>query len=214
MTAIAPAKTRPQFMTQERFTRIDECVFVGSFYGLDQLPKDRRPQIAFAGRSNVGKSSLLNRLTGRKKLAKTSQTPGKTRSLNFFAVNQKFYFVDLPGYGYARASKTERKSWGRLVESYLEKSPDLIGLVLLLDCRRDPTPEDIQLLEWLTSKETPALIIITKTDKLTRDKVNRKVQQTEEALGVSAIPFSAVTGYGKKELFGAIGDLIAEKMTK
>ena len=214
MNVISSVTFCSQSMSQEKFTKIDDCVFTGSFYSLEQLPKDRKPQIAFAGRSNVGKSSLLNRLTGRKKLAKTSSTPGKTRSLNFFLVNRKFYFVDLPGYGYARASKKERENWGKLVEGYFEQSIDLIGLVLLLDCRRNPTAEDMQLLEWLSARETPALMVVTKADKLTRDKVNRKVRQVEAELGISAIAFSAVTGQGKKELFGTIGGLITEKMAK
>ncbi len=191
-------------------SKISSCTFVGSFFELKQLPKDRKPQIAFAGRSNVGKSSLLNRAVGHKKMAKVSNTPGKTRSLNFFLVNENYYLVDLPGYGYAKVSKEMRKDWGKLIEDFLINSNELVGLVLLLDCRRDPSEQDIQLLGWLRDRNIPALVIITKTDKLTRDKTNRKVAEIEKKLGVSAIPFSSVTGTGKRELLGAIHSLINE----
>jgi GTP-binding protein len=197
-------------MSKKLSPRINSCSFVGSFFELKQLPKDRMPQIAFAGRSNVGKSSLLNRVVGQKKMAKVSGTPGKTRSLNFFLVNENYYMVDLPGYGYAKVSKVMRNEWGRLIEDYLSKSEELVGLVLLIDCRRDPTEQDIQLLGWLRERNIPALISVTKTDKFTRDKTNRKVAEIEKKLGVSTIPFSSVTGTGKKELIGAIQSLIYE----
>lgn len=184
------------------------CKFIGSFYKLEQIPKDRRPQIAFAGRSNVGKSTLLNKLTGQKKLAKVSQTPGKTRSVNFFLINDKFYFVDLPGYGYAKVSKKEREDWGQLLESYLLESPHLKGIIILLDCRREPNEDDIQLIEWITAKEMPAIAVVTKADKLNRDKINRKVKQIENDFGLSAIPFSAVKGMGKNEIFAAVESLL------
>ena len=200
-----------QFMSKEKITKITDCSFTGSFYNISQLPKDRLPQIAFAGRSNVGKSSLLNKLVGSKKMAKTSSTPGKTRSLNFFLVNNRFYFVDLPGYGYAKVQKKIKESWGKLVEDYLLKSDFLIGLVFLVDCRRELTVEDMQLLQWLSNRQTPVVVVITKTDKLSRDKINRKVKQVESELALTAIPFSTVTGLGKKELFMAIGDLVYQE---
>jgi len=189
---------------------ITDCTFVGSFFAMDQIPRDRLPQIAFAGRSNVGKSSLLNRVVGRKKMAKVSSTPGKTRSLNFFLINRNYYLVDLPGYGYAKVSRTVRESWGKLVEGYLEKGPDLIGLVLLLDSRRDPTDEDRQLLGWLAARKLPAIVALTKTDKIKRDAVNRKVRQVQDELGLAAIPFSVVSGVGKNELLGTITDLVRD----
>ncbi|MBD3331476.1 YihA family ribosome biogenesis GTP-binding protein [candidate division GN15 bacterium] len=190
---------------------ITECTFSGSVYSLSQLPRDKRPQIAFAGRSNVGKSSLLNRLVGRKKMAKVSSTPGKTRSLNFFLINRRFYFVDLPGYGYAKVARKVRESWGELVEKYLETSPDLIGLVLLLDCRRDPTPEDLQLLDWLADRQIPALVAITKVDKISRNHIAKKEQQVEQELGLAAIPFSALKGTGKNELLNTVFNLVADQ---
>jgi GTP-binding protein len=191
--------------------KITSCQFVGSFYTIQQVPSDSRPHIAFAGRSNVGKSSLLNRLVGIKKMAKVSSSPGKTRALNFFAINDRFYFVDLPGYGYAKVSKQLRAQWGEMIEEYLNRSDRLIGLVLLLDCRRDPTDEDYQLLQWLATRQIPALVAVTKTDKLNRDRTNRKVAQIEKAFGAAAIPFSAVTGTGRSELLAAIAALVNEQ---
>ncbi|MBU8933817.1 MAG: ribosome biogenesis GTP-binding protein YihA/YsxC [candidate division Zixibacteria bacterium] len=197
-------------MTKVSATKISTCSFVGSFFDLAQLPRDQRPQVAFAGRSNVGKSSLLNRLVGSKKMAKVSNTPGKTRSLNFFLINNQYYLVDLPGYGYAKVSKAMRRDWGTLIETYLQHSENLVGLVLLLDCRRDITPEDDQLLEWLAKAGVPVMVAVTKTDKLNRDKAKRKVLQVERDLRVPAIGCSSVTGVGKKELLGSVRDLINE----
>lgn len=185
-----------------------DCKFIGSFFKLEQIPKDRRPQIAFAGRSNVGKSTLLNKLTGQKKLAKVSQTPGKTRSVNFFLINDKFYFVDLPGYGYAKVSKKEREDWAKLLETYLDQSPNLKGIIILLDCRREPNEDDIQLIEWLAAKEMPTIAVATKADKLNRDKIKQKVKQIENDFGLSTIPFSAVNGTGKNEIFAAVESLL------
>ena len=177
---------------------------------MQQIPKDTRPQIALAGRSNVGKSSLLNRMVGRKGLAKVSGTPGKTRSLNFFLVNGAFYLVDLPGYGYARVPKEVKDSWGKLIETYLRTASTLAGLVLLLDCRREPTPEDMQLLEWLAARELPALLALTKADKLTRNQLARQEAMMERELGLSAIATSVKSGVGKIDLVRAITDLVEE----
>lgn len=197
-----PKSQRPA--TSRQFT----TRFLGSFVAMDQLPRDKRPQVALAGRSNVGKSSLLNRLVGLKKMAKVSSTPGKTRALNFFLVNDRFYLVDLPGYGYAKVAKSMQAGWGKLIEGYLTSGKDLAGLVLLLDSRRDPTPEDLELLSWLAERQLPAMVVITKIDKVNRDQANRKVKQTESQLGVPALPFSALTGEGKPALSAALRDLI------
>lgn len=197
---------------RRRTTQLSQfnCKFVGSFYALAQLPKDDLPCIALAGRSNVGKSSLLNRLVGQKNMAKVSSTPGKTRALNFFLVNDKFYLVDLPGYGYAQVSKTIKATWGELIEQFLVKAEHLAGLVLLIDSRRDPTDEDIQMLAWLAQRKLVCMTVVTKSDKVNRDQLGRKVRQVELSLGVPALPFSALSGDGRKELSAAIAELVKE----
>jgi len=177
---------------------------------MDQLPKDARPQIAIAGRSNVGKSSLLNQLMGDKKLAKVSSTPGKTRSLNFFLVNDSFYFVDLPGYGYAKVPKHVSKSWGELVEGYLTTEKRLIGLVMLLDCRREMNDDDHMLLGWLVDRALPVLMVITKTDKISRHQTSLKISKVESELDIPAIGFSIKSGVGKQQLIGSVLSLVAE----
>jgi GTP-binding protein len=187
-----------------------EALFVGSFFALDQLPNDGLPQVAVAGRSNVGKSSLLNQIVGQRKLAKVSSTPGRTRSLNFFKIDNRFYLVDLPGYGYAKVSKVLREQWGQLIEDYLTQCEQLIGMVLLLDCRRDPTAQDMELVAWLSERQLPVLVAVTKADKLTRDGQHRKVRQTEEELGAAALAFSAVSGIGKNELMASVRQLVID----
>jgi GTP-binding protein len=188
--------------------------FVGSYFAMSQLPKDARPQVALAGRSNVGKSTLLNRLVGQRSLAKVSSTPGKTRSLNFFSVGERFYLVDLPGYGYAKVSKSLKEEWGKLIETYLRTCPNLTGLVILLDVRREVTDDDLQMLEWLSKRELPVLAVITKTDKVSKNVCSRKVAEVERQLLLPAIPFSSITGIGKDELIGSILDLISTTTVK
>jgi len=162
----------------------------------------------------VGKSTLLNQVVNQRKLAKVSSTPGKTRALNFFLADERFYLVDLPGYGYAKVSKSTRKSWGQLIEDYLVTGKDLIGLLLLLDCRRDPTAEDWQLLQWLADRQTPVLIALTKSDKLNNDQLNRKVNEMEKEFGTSVIASSSKTGLGKHEMAEAIRGLVGEHIAK
>lgn len=190
--------------------RVKSCQFVDSVYDISKLPKDNRPQIAFAGRSNVGKSSLLNHLVRRKGMAKVSKTPGKTRCLNFFLINEKAYFVDLPGYGFAKVSKALKASWGKLIKDYLEQCESLAGLVFLIDCRRNPTEEDWQLIEWLSRRKLGVMTVVTKADKLNRDRINRRVNEVEALFGTSAIPFSIRDGSGKAHLTSAIGRLLEE----
>ncbi len=212
--------SQPAAVTREKFdymgksipSRIVTYEFAGSFFTADQLPDDIRPQIAFAGRSNVGKSTLLNCLVGRKKIAKVSATPGKTRSVNFFLINDSFYFVDLPGYGYAKVARKLKENWQQLIEDYLTGSPRLIGLILLQDCRRDLTDKDMQLVSWLADRSLPVLVVVTKSDKLSRDKINRKVKEVQSQLEVDAIAFSALTGLGKRELLRSIHGLIAQHL--
>jgi GTP-binding protein len=175
-------------------------------------PDSRLPEVAFAGRSNVGKSSLINRLVNRKKLARVSNTPGRTREINFFRVNDDFVLVDLPGYGYAQISKERRAAWKPLIEGYLRGSPQLRGIVQLLDARHDPTRDDLQLLEFLADLGVPTIIVATKTDKLPGARIAERVRELARAAGVSeeqVIPFSATTGAGRAELAEAIVGLVA-----
>lgn len=189
-----------------------EASFVGSFFALDQLPRDRLPQVAVAGRSNVGKSSLLNQILSQRKLARVSSTPGRTRSLNFFKIDNRYYIVDLPGYGYAKVSKSMRDEWGKLIEDYLTSADRLIGLVLLLDCRRELTQQDWELIGWLSERQLPVMVAITKADKLNKDKLNRKVRQFEAELGAAVIPFSIISALGKKALLASIRRLVDEHL--
>ncbi|MFL5613718.1 MAG: ribosome biogenesis GTP-binding protein YihA/YsxC [Gemmatimonadaceae bacterium] len=174
-------------------------------------PEPKWPEVAFAGRSNVGKSSLLNRLVRRKKIARVSNTPGRTREVNFFLVNNQFVLVDLPGYGYARISKERRAEWRPLIEGYLESSSPLRGIVQLLDVRHEPTDDDRQMLDFLASVGVPTLFALTKIDKLTRAERGTRIAALTEQLGTSedqVIPFSAVTGEGRDELAEAVVALV------
>ena len=169
------------------------------------------PEVAFSGRSNSGKSTLLNALVKRKSLARVSQTPGKTREINFFRVNDRLVLVDLPGYGYARVSREARGQWRPLIESYLQTSPQLRGIVQLLDVRRDPSDEDRQMLEFLAELGAPAIIVLTKVDKLSRAAAAERTHAITAAMGLESdqvIPFSAVTGEGRRELAEAIEALV------
>lgn len=176
-------------------------------------PEPTLPEVAFAGRSNVGKSSLLNRLVHRKKLARVSNTPGRTREVNFFKVNDAFVLVDLPGYGYARISKERRAEWRPLIEGYLRASPQLRGIVQLLDVRHDPTPDDEHMLGFLGDLEVPTIVVLTKTDKLTPTQRAKRISELSMQLGLDAeqvIAFSATTGEGRDELAEAIDELLAQ----
>jgi GTP-binding protein len=187
---------------------IRDLRFLGPMATVDGWrPETSLPQIAFAGRSNVGKSSLLNRLVRRKAFARVSNTPGRTREINFFEVNHRFVFVDLPGYGYARISKERRAEWRPLIEGYLRGSPNLRGVVQLIDVRRDPTDDDLQMLDFLGDLGAPTIIAITKVDKLSRAAAETRVRELTESLGLDpdqVIPFSATTGLGRDELASAI----------
>ena len=175
-------------------------------------PESNLPEIAFAGRSNVGKSSLLNSLVRRKSFARVSKTPGRTREINFFRINNQFVFVDLPGYGYARISKEKKAGWRPLIESYLGRTTQLRGLVLLLDIRRDPSEDDRSMLDFLAQVEIPTLVALTKSDKVSKSAVPARVSEISRALALDAgqiIPFSVVTGTGRTELLEAIMQLVA-----
>lgn len=174
-------------------------------------PTNTLPEIAFAGRSNVGKSSLLNALVRRKAFARVSRTPGRTREINFFAVNQRFVLADLPGYGYARISKERQAEWRPLIEGYLRRSPVLAGIVQLLDVRRDPSDDDKQMLDLLAEIGLPTIVCVTKVDKLSKAEAAKRVKEIARDLSLDEeqiIAFSAVTGAGRDELAEALGSLL------
>lgn len=168
-----------------------------------QIPKLDRPQVALAGRSNVGKSSLVNRLAGRRQLARTSSTPGKTRSLNFFRVlPDEFYLVDLPGYGYARCPKAERESWAKLIEYFLHSAPTLTAVALLVDARLQPQKLDLELLAFVQARRLPVLTVLTKADKCKQAELaKRRMEWSALAPGSSPLSFSSLTGHGADELW-------------
>lgn len=188
--------------------------FVTSVYDHRKVPSDTRKAVAIAGRSNVGKSTLINSITEGKKIAKVSGTPGKTQALNFFLADNKFYLVDLPGYGYARVPPKVKQSWARLVEGYLTETPNLRGMVFLVDCRRELQPDDVTLLEWVAGRELPFLIVFTKADKLSRSRLMqaagkmRTIIFGDEKPG-DLIPFSTKTNLGKKEVLQWIRKVVA-----
>src|SRR5256885_8486801 len=170
-------------------------------------PQSDLPEIAFAGRSNVGKSSLLNTLVRRKSFARVSRTPGRTREINFFRVNNGFLLVDLPGYGYARISKEKKAEWRPLIGAYLRRTTQLRGIVLLLDIRREPSDDDRAMLDFLAELEVPTIVALTKTDKLSKLAARERVAEISGALSLESdqvIPFSSQSGEGRVELLGAI----------
>src|SRR3954466_11908782 len=174
-------------------------------------PEASLPEVAFAGRSNGGKSSLRNSLVRRKAFARVSRTPGRTREINFFRINNGFVLVDLPGYGYARISKEKKAEWRPLIESYLRRTTQLRGIVLLLDIRRDPSEDDRDMLDFLAETEVPTIVALTKTDKLSKSAARQRVAEIARALALDSeqvIPFSSSSGEGRTELLGAITDLV------
>ena len=194
--------------------RVEKVEFIQSAAKIEQSPKENLPEIAFLGPSNVGKSSLLNAITGRKGLARVSKTPGRTQLLNFFKVNEQIWFVDLPGYGFAKVPKKIQGAFLKMVEDYLSRSERLRLLLLLLDCRRDPSSKDRELQAWLVENDIPHVIVLTKADKLSRSKMQRRKAEMEKvlgmgALGAEALPFSATTGIGRKELMGVIDEALS-----
>ncbi len=176
-------------------------------------PENVLPEIAFAGRSNVGKSSLLNRLMRRKSFARVSNTPGRTREIHFFNVNHLFVLADLPGYGYARISKARKAEWQPLIEGYLSESVALRGVVLLLDVRRDPTDDDRVMLDFLANLGVPTILAATKVDKLRTAEVEPRIAALAKDIGTESdqiVAFSATTGLGRDELAAALLSLLAE----
>ena len=180
--------------------KIHSAEFLLSASTTSQFPTATLPEIAFAGRSNVGKSTLINFLLNRKKLVKTSATPGKTQLINFFKINDKFYFVDLPGYGYAKVPESVQRKWQNLVEAYLSERETLRNVVLIIDCRHNPTVQDRQLLEWLEYYQRPSLIVASKIDKLKRGQVRKHLQKIKHDLSIESVPIGhSPTQYGRRE---------------
>jgi len=176
-------------------------------------PPTDLPEVAFVGRSNVGKSSLLNALVRRKKFARVSNTPGRTREINFFKVNDTFVLVDLPGYGYAKVSKEKRNAWRPMIEGYLRGTTELRGIVLLLDVRRDPSDDDRAMVDFLADVGVPVIVVVTKADKLKQTVAAEQARAISDALGLDhdqTILFSAVTGEGRNELAEALVSVISQ----
>lgn len=173
-----------------------------------KLPETDRVEIAFAGKSNVGKSSLINALMNRKALARTSATPGKTQTINFYNINDIMYLVDLPGYGYAKVSEREKEQWGKLIERYLNTSKQLKAVFLLIDIRHEPSANDRMMYEWIIAQGYHPIIIATKLDKLKRSQVQKHVKMIKEGLkllpGTTVIPFSSETKQGREEIWELI----------
>jgi len=179
-----------------------------------KLPVNELPEIAFAGKSNVGKSSLINALMNRKSLARTSSQPGKTQTINYYNVNEEIYFVDLPGYGYAKVSKTEKEKWGKMIERYLNNSMQLRRVYLLVDIRHEPNANDKQMYDWVVESGYEPVIIATKLDKINRSQKDKHIKMLREGLklrkGTLVIPFSAQTKQGRDEIYGVIEKVLSE----
>ena len=192
---------------------IKKAEFISSAVDPRQYPDTSLPEIAFAGRSNVGKSSLINLLMNRKNLAKVSSTPGKTRTVNFFDINGSFRIVDLPGYGYAKLSKAETERWGKMMESYLSGRENLIKVFQLVDIRHEPTAQDVQMYEWLKYYGLSGVVIATKSDKVSRNEMNRNKAVISRKLGLEAgdriIPVSALKRSGTDDVLDLIEQLLA-----
>lgn len=179
-----------------------------------KLPENDKPEIAFAGKSNVGKSSLINALMNRKSYARTSAQPGKTQTINFYNINDALYYVDLPGYGYAKVSQTEKEKWGRMIENYLKRSKQLRCVFLLVDIRHEPSANDKQMYEWVIHNGYEPVIIATKLDKIKRSQVDKQLKLVRTGLGigkqVTVIPFSAETKEGREKIWDLIEKLCEE----
>ncbi|MFA7077018.1 MAG: ribosome biogenesis GTP-binding protein YihA/YsxC [Syntrophomonas sp.] len=190
--------------------QIKQAQYSGTFVNLGQLPEGNLPEIALVGRSNVGKSSLINKLVNRKNLAKSSSTPGKTRTINYYLINEQWYLVDLPGYGFAKVSRTERDKWGKMIETYLQKRSQLRGVIQLLDIRHAPNEKDILMKDWLQQCGIPILVVATKADKISRGSRSKNLGIIRKAIGLAEAPlyFSAQTGEGLAELTTAIAEVI------
>ncbi len=200
--------------------KITSAEFLQSVTDLHQLPKNELPEILFIGRSNVGKSSLLNKMCNRKNLARSSSTPGKTREINYYIIDNAFYFVDLPGYGYAKVPEQMRAGWKRLIEDFLKRGRPIALAVQLVDSRQEPTPLDLMMMDWLEYYEIPYLLVLTKADKLPASKLKKQIEAYNERFKTQLItegncrgivPFSIVVGDGRLELLKMIEQQVDRK---
>lgn len=194
--------------------RIVSAEYVISAPGPEQYPEGDQPEIAFVGRSNVGKSSLINKLLNRKALARTSSSPGKTRLLNFYHINKNFYFVDLPGYGFAKVAHEIKSQWGKMIEGYLLKRENLKAVIQLIDIRHAPSKEDVEMHEWLKHYQVPIILVITKADKIPKGKWQKHTKLICQSL--NALPdtpliiFSSLTGQGRDDVWRALSGYLIE----
>ncbi|MDH3493039.1 MAG: ribosome biogenesis GTP-binding protein YihA/YsxC [Acidobacteriota bacterium] len=189
--------------------KVNTADFVKSAFEERHWPRGSRPEIAFLGRSNVGKSSLINSLLGRKKLARTSNTPGRTQSINFFLINEAFCFVDLPGYGYAKVPKKIKAGWGKMAEDYLANRRQLVLSIQIVDVRHRPSILDLELYDWLSYHHKKSLVVATKADKLSNNKLRNSLKIVAECMpGSTILPYSSVTGKGKEEVWHEIGNVL------
>jgi len=197
--------------------QIRTAEFKGVFVDIKQLPVEPVPEIALVGRSNVGKSSMINKIVNRKNLAKSSSTPGKTRTINYYLINGDWYMVDLPGYGYAKVSKVEKQKWGKMIENYLQKRQQLKGVIQLVDIRHVPNENDILMKSWLTHYNIPILVVTTKADKISKGVRQKHVSTIRKAVDMQAgefpIIFSAETGEGVEEVLEAIEEILSINKT-
>jgi len=185
--------------------KISSARFVKSATQPDDFPRDQRPEIAFCGRSNIGKSSLLNTLTDAHGLARTSSSPGRTQTINFFLINDRIYFVDLPGYGYAKVPKAVKEKWGVMIEGYLRDRDQLKLALMLVDSRMRPMESDVMMKEWLDHHAIPNAVVLTKIDKISRNQLNQALRTGAQTLKTKEIiPFSAVTRSGKDQILARI----------
>jgi len=190
--------------------RVTSAEFIKSSFDEQGWPVDSQPEVSFLGRSNVGKSKLINSLLGVRGLARTSSTPGRTQSLNFFAINNRFRFVDLPGYGYARAPKEITAGWSEMATSYLANRKQLVLSIHIVDSRHEPTKLDLQLHEWLQHHRKPQIIVATKSDKLSNNELRKSIERARRVLKAEqVVAYSAVTRVGREEVWRAIEKALA-----
>ncbi|MFD1358383.1 ribosome biogenesis GTP-binding protein YihA/YsxC [Fictibacillus halophilus] len=194
--------------------KVNTAEIVISAVGPKQYPEGNLPEIALAGRSNVGKSSFINKMIHRKNLARTSSRPGKTQTLNFYILNESFYFVDVPGYGFAKVSKTEREAWGKMIEQYLVERDQLKAVVQLVDLRHPPSKDDCLMYDWLKYHELPVIIVATKSDKIPKGKWDKHKKVVKETLNMDPtdkiVLFSSETGHGKDEAWGVLNSYLTK----